>query len=107
MDNTNITFVGYSSDGTMKQALKNRKYNINLEDFYNAVNTTGSGCSCCKQEDVNVYAVQPVGIPQIKPSILSICSDCLQSLPIELTVINLDSHGAPPLLIDRTYESEV
>lgn len=109
MDNTNINikFVGYSSDGTMKNALKHRTYNTSLETFYGAVNQDSSGCcSCCKHDDVKVYCIQPVSLP-IKATALSMCYECLKSLPIELTVINLDSDGAPPLLIDRMYESEV
>ena len=107
-NNDNIKFVGYSADGTLKQALKNRKYTMDLKDFYNAVNqASSSGCSCCKQDDVKVYCIQLVGLAPIKPTVLSLCDECLKSLPIELTVINLSSKGSPPLLIDRQYESEV
>jgi hypothetical protein len=46
-----IKSVGYSSDGTFKNALKSRKNPIELETFYNAVNQVSSNCfSCCKQE---------------------------------------------------------
>ncbi len=50
-NNINIKFLGHSSDGQLKQALKHRNYSMDLKEFYNAVNqTTSSGCSCCKQE---------------------------------------------------------
>lgn len=105
--NNNIKFLGYASDFNLKQALKHRKYTMSLKDFYNNVNqTTSSGCSCCKQDGVKVYCILPVGLP-IKPIALSLCAECLQSLPMALTVINLDSNGAPPTLIYRQYESEV
>ncbi len=105
--NINISFVGYASDGNMKKALKHRTYAINLEDFYSAVNqdNTSGCCSCCKKE-TTVYAIQPVLLP-IKHTALSICGECLQSLPLELTVIGVDCNGAPPQLIDRKYESWV
>jgi hypothetical protein len=103
----NIKFLGYSADGTFKNALKTRKKHGTLEDFYNKVNQASSNCcSCCKQENITLYAVQPVGLP-IKPTVLSICYECLKLLPKELTVINLSGKGSPPLLIDRQYESEV
>ena len=40
MDNNNISikFIGHSSDGQLKKALKHRNYNMDLETFYNAVN---------------------------------------------------------------------
>lgn len=104
----NIKFLGYSADGTFKKALKNRENPMKLETFYNVVNqVTSSGCcSCCNQE-VIVYAVQPVSLP-IKTTVLSLCTECLRSLPVELEVINLSSKGAPPLLIDKIYsDSEV
>jgi hypothetical protein len=99
--NNNIRFVGYCADGTLRQALKHRKYAMNLKDFYNAVNQASSGCSCCKQDDVKVYCMQPVGL-LIKQTVLSLCVNCISNkLPIELTIINIDSNGAPPLLISR------
>jgi len=102
-NNINISFVGYASDRNMKKALKHRTYAINLEDFYNAVNQDSSGCcSCCKQENVILYALQPVLLP-IKATALSLCDECLRSLPLELTVIGVDCNGAPPQLIDRKY----
>lgn len=102
-----IKFVGYSDAGTLKQALKHRTYNISLEDFYSAVSQDSSNCcSCCKQENITLYCVQPVSLP-IKHTALSMCYECLKSLPIQLTVINLSGKGAPPLLIDRIYESKV
>ncbi len=103
----NIKFLGYSADGTLKQALKNREKPMYLETFYDAVNqTTDSNCcSCCKQE-VTIYAVQPVSLP-IKPTVLSLCAECISKLPMELTAINLSGNGAPPLLVDKIYESEV
>lgn len=109
MNNTNISinFVGNFADGQLKAALKHRKYNLSLETFYNAVNqSTTDGCSCCKKENVVIYAVVPVGLP-IKPTVLSLCDECIQALPIELTVINLDSNGCPPTLISRQIESKV
>lgn len=104
----NIKFLGYSADGTFKKALRNRKNHMNLETLYKAVNedTISGCCSCCKQDNI-VYAVQPVGIPQIKTTALSICDECASRLPVELTIINLDSNGAPPALIYKIYESEV
>jgi hypothetical protein len=106
-NNINIKFVGYSDAGTMKNALNHRTYTVNLETFYNAVNQDSSGCcSYCKQETHKLYCIQPVSLP-IKHTALSMCYECLKSLPIELTVINIDSNGSPPLLIDRQYESEV
>lgn len=98
MDNS-IKFIGYFADGSLKQALKNRKNPMALETFYNAVNQASNGCSCCKKEDAKVYAIQPVGIPQIKPTMLSICDECCSKLPTALKVINLDSNGTPPTLI--------
>lgn len=107
MDNINIKFAGYFSDGTMKNALKHRENPMDLETFFKAVNqTTTSGCSCCKQ-DVRVYCIMPVGIPQIKPTTLSLCYKCLKALPEAFEVINIDSNGCPPTLINRTYKSEV
>lgn len=103
MDN-NTKFLGYCLDGTFKNALKTRKKHGTLKDFYEAVNQ--ASCSCCKKETIILYAVQPVELP-IKPTVLSLCIECLKSLPMELTVINLDSGGAPPLLINKIYESEV
>jgi hypothetical protein len=106
-NNINIKFVGYAGDGTMKNALKHRTYAISLEDFYNAVNQDSSGCcSCCKQENIILYAIQPVLLP-IKATAVSLCYECLKSLPLELTVIGVDCNGAPPQLIDRKYESWV
>lgn len=104
--NTNISFVGYASDKTMQNALKNQENPIKLETFYNAVNqTTTSGCcSCCKKE-TRVYAIYPVRLP-IKAKVLSICYECLKALPKSLTVININSNGAPPALISQC-ESEV
>ncbi|MBC2581775.1 hypothetical protein [Clostridium sp. DJ247] len=100
----NIKFLGYFADGTFKKACKQRENPTSLDTFYNAVNqATASGCcSCCKQE-VIVYAVQPVELP-IKPAVLSLCVECLSSLPIALEVINLSSHGAPPLLVQVQKE---
>jgi hypothetical protein len=88
----------------MKNALKHRTYDINLDEFYDKVNqTTSSGCcSCCKKE-TTIYAIQPVLLP-IKAKVLSICDECLKSLPFELTVIGVDCNGAPPQLIDRKYD---
>lgn len=104
MDSNNIKFVGYSADGTMKTALKHRDNPIKLDTFYNAVNQDSSNCcSCCKKENIILYAILPVGLP-IKATALSLCDECLRSLPVELTVINIDSNGAPPQLIDRKYE---
>lgn len=95
----NIKFLGYSADGTIKKALRNRKNPMSLETFYTAVNqATIGGCSCCKH-DAKVYCIQPVGIVQIKATALSLCIECLRSLPTELEVINIDSNGAPPALI--------
>lgn len=104
-NNINIKFMGYSDAGTLKQALKSRNFNMNLATFYKSVNqTTNSGCSCCKQDNVNLYCIQPISLP-IKPVVLSLCVECLKSLPLELTIINIESNGAPPALISRTYES--
>ena len=108
MDNNNIkvkvNFVGYAGDGTLKRALKSRKNPMDLETFYYVVNqTTTCGCSCCNQ-DVKVYAIYVVGIPQIKSTTLSLCSECARALPEELTVISVDSNGAPPTLIYKKYE---
>lgn len=103
----NIKFVGYSDAGTMKTALKHRSSPIELETFYKRVNQASNGCcSCCKKENVVIYAIQPVGLP-IKANALSLCYECLRSLPKELTVINTDSNGAPPALIYKIYESKV
>lgn len=97
----NIKFLGYFADGTFKKACKRRENPTILDTFYNAVNqATASGC--CKQE-VIVYAVQPVELP-IKPTVLSLCVGCLSSLPLALEVINLSSHGAPPLLVQVQKE---
>lgn len=92
----NIKFLGNFSDGTLKKACKQRENPTSLDTFYNAVNqaTASRCCSCCKQE-VIVYAVE---LP-IKPAVLSLCVECLSSLPLALEVINLSSHGAPPLLV--------
>jgi len=105
MDTNNIKFVGFSADGQFKKAYKQRENPMSLESFCTAVNqpTTSSCCSCCRQ-DVKVFAVQPVGVAQIKTIILSLCYECLKSLPAELEIINIDSNGAPPALI---YGSEV
>lgn len=107
MDNNNnisINFVGYSSNSDMKKALKNRTYATSLEDFYSAVNQDSNGCcSCCKQENVILYAILPVLLP-INATALSLCDECLMSLPLELTVIGVDCNGAPPQLVDRKYE---
>ncbi|MDR3597093.1 hypothetical protein [Clostridium sp.] len=101
-NNLNISFVGYAG-GSMKKALKNRTYAIHLEDFYKAVNqdTTSGCCSCCKKETI-IYAILPVLLP-IKATALSICYECLRSLPLELTVTGVDCNGAPAQLIDRKY----
>lgn len=102
-----IRFVGYFADGPFKQALKNRKTPMELETFFTAVNQAAAGgCSCCTQ-DVRVYAIYSVGLQQIKQSVLSLCTECLKSLPVELEVINIDSNGSPPALIDKIYSSEV
>jgi len=101
-----IKFLGYSADGSFKNAYKHRENPIELETFFNAVNqVTSSGCSCCRQ-DVRVFAIQPVGIVQIKPTVLSLCTECLRSLPQELEVINIDSNGATPALIYRIARCE-
>lgn len=102
-----INFVGYSADGSFKRALRSRENPMDLETFYNAVNqTTSIGfCRCCKQENI-VFAVMTCGLP-IKPYVLSLCVECLRSLPVELDVINVDSNGAPPALIYKIAESEV
>jgi hypothetical protein len=103
MDNNNlkVRFVGYAGDGQLKAALKSRKNPIELETFYNAVNqTTTGGCSCCKQ-DAKVYAIYVVGIPQINNSTISLCSECASQLPEPLTIISIDSNGAPPTLIQK------
>jgi hypothetical protein len=102
-NNISISFLGYSDAGTMRNALKNRTYNTSLKDFYNAVNQDSSNCcSCCKQENIPLYCVQPVLMP-IKATALSLCDECLRSLPLELTVINIDCNGTPPTLIDRIH----
>ena len=109
MDNNNISvrFLGHFSDGTMKNALKHRENLMDLKTFFNAVNQTNDGgCSCCKQ-DVKVYCIMPLGIPQIKPTTLSLCYGCLKALPEPLRVINIDSNGCPPTLVYKIYESEV
>lgn len=99
-----IKFWGYSPDGSFKRACKNRENPMKLETFYNAVNQgTVGGCSCCTQ-DVRVYAIYPVGLQQIKQTVLSLCYECLRSLPTDLKVINIDSNGAPPALIYRWCE---
>lgn len=103
MDNS-IKFIGYFADGSLKQALKNRKNPMALKTFYSAVNQACNGCSCCKNEDAKVYAIQPVGIVQIKPTILSLCSECYSKLPTDFMVINLDNNGTPPALIYRWCE---
>ncbi len=101
MDINNINFVGFSADGQFKRAYKHRENPMLLETFYGAVNqATAGGCSCCKK-DVRVYCIYPVGIVQIKIKVLSLCEECLRSLPKELKVINIDSNGSPPTLIYR------
>lgn len=107
-NNFNIKFMGYSGDGQLKRVLKHRNYSMDLETFYNAVNhTTNSGCSCCKQDTSDLYCIQPVSLP-IKPTVLSLCVECLESLPSGLSVINISGRGAPPQLIDSIYvQSEV
>jgi hypothetical protein len=103
----NIKFLGYCADGTLKMALKTRKKHGTLEDFYKSVNQmSSSGCSCCRKETHKLYCIQPVGLP-IKPTILSLCDECIRQLPEALTIINLSGKGSPPLLIDKIYESEV
>jgi len=103
----NIKFLGNSADGQFKAALRHRKTPIELEAFYNAVNQVSNGCCSCYKQDVKVFAVQPVGLP-IKATVLSLCDECLRSLPMELTVINISGKGSPPLLIDKIYgDSEV
>jgi hypothetical protein len=100
-----IKFIGYSADRQLRKACNQRENPMELKNFYNAVNQdTASGCSCCKKDTVRVYAIQPVGIPQIKPSVLSLCAECLRSLSTDLMVINIDSNGAPPALIYRWCE---
>ena len=104
----NIRFVGYFADGQFKQALKNRENPMELETFFTTVNQGAvGGCCCCMQQEVRVYAIYPVGLQQIKQSVLSLCTECLKSLPVELEVINIDSNGAPPALIYKIYSSEV
>ncbi|CDX01516.1 Hypothetical protein DPCES_1629 [Desulfitobacterium hafniense] len=99
-----IKFIGYCPDGQFKMALKNRKNPMELETFFTAVNQAAAGgCGCCKQ-DAKVYAVYPAGLHQIKPDVLSICAECLKSLPTELDVINIDSNNAPPALIHSWRE---
>lgn len=105
MDNNNVkidaNFVGYAADGILKSALKNRTNPMELETFYEAVNqdTTTGKCSCCKQENLILYAIYVAGVPQIKHSTLSLCSECCSHLPSALKVISIDSNGAPPTLI--------
>lgn len=107
MDNNNsnisINFVGYAGDRNMKNVLKNRTYAIYLDEFYDKVNqdNTSGCCSCCKKE-TTIYAILPVLLP-IKDTALSLCDECLRSLPLELTVIGVDCGGAPAQLIDRKY----
>lgn len=59
----NIKFLGYFSDGTLKKACKQCKNPTSLDTFYNAV--------------------QPVELP-IKSAVLSLCVECLSSLPLAL-----------------------
>ena len=94
----NIKFLGYFSDGTFKKAYKQCENPTSLDTFYNAVNQA-TASRCCKQ-DVIVYAVE---LP-IKPAVLSLCVECLSSLPLALEVITLSSHGAPPLLVQVQKE---
>lgn len=112
MDNNNnivkldAKFVGYAADRTLKNALKNRTNPMALEDFFKAINQTTAtgGCSCCKQDNLILYAVYVVGIKQIRHSTLSLCSECCSHLPTGLRVVSIDSNGAPPTLI---YNKEV
>lgn len=111
MDNNNnlsINFMGHSADGRLKDTLKHRNYNMDLETFYKSVNqTTNTGCSCCKQDTTDLYCIQPISLP-IKPTVLSLCVECLKSLPLGLSVINLSGRGAPPQLTDNIFiQSEV
>lgn len=104
MDTNNIKFVGFSADGQFKMAYKHRESPMSLEAFYGAVNqATAGGCCCCKK-DVRVYCIYPVGIVQIKTKVLSLCCECLRSLPKELEVINIDSNGSPPTIIHSWRE---
>ena len=101
--NISVKFLGHSGDGQLKQALKNRNYNMDLATFYKSVNqTTTCGCCCCKQDTTDLYCIQPISLP-IKPAVLSLCVECLKSLPLGLSVINLNGRGAPPQLIDSIY----
>lgn len=103
-NNINIKFARYFADGTLKSALKHRVNPMELESFCNAVNQEGTGCSCCKNDTVRVYAIYPIGIVQIKPTILSLCAECCSKLPTKLEVINIDSCGTPPTLIHSWRE---
>lgn len=110
MDIKNINFLGYAPDKTFKKAVKARVNPMELEAFFKAVNqdTDIGCCSCCKQEDVVVYAVMQYGLP-IKPNTLSLslCVECARRLPLELDVHNLSSNGAPPMLAYKINRSGV
>ena len=104
MDNNNIKFVGHAGDRHLKNALRHRNNPMDLETFFTNVNQAADGgCSCCKQ-DTKVYCIMPIGISQIKPTALALCAECCSQLPTTLTVINVDSCGAPPALIYRWCE---
>jgi hypothetical protein len=80
---------------------------IKLEDFYAAINRYSKYkyCSYCTKETL-VYAVK-TGLLPIKPTVINLCGKCLELLPNELSVINLNSIGSPPLLIYKIYKGEV
>lgn len=84
----------------------NKKNPMTLEDFFNAVNQDSDYkyCSCCKKETL-VYAIK-TGVLPIKPTIINVCGECLEVLPEELSIINHDKIGSPPVLIYK-IKSEV
>jgi hypothetical protein len=70
---------------------------LELEVFYNAVDQNGGGCSCCKKQEVRLYAIFNGGLP-IKTDVMALCDACISRLPAELEIINISSNGAPPAL---------
>lgn len=96
-----IEFIGYHADKRFRQAYEDRSEPMELEKFYEIVNSPSSGgsggCSCCNR-DVTIYAVEVEGVPQIKPEWLSLCVECVGRLPEELVIANLGSNGVPPVL---------
>ena len=102
--NNNIKFLRYSADGIFKEACKQHKNPLELEISYSAEYQMTSS-SCCKQDTI-IFSLLPVEL-QIKPTVLSLCSECASRLPLTLEVINLSSNGASPALVDKIYSSEV